>query len=282
MASRPVARARVRRRSPRRLRHPARRRGPARQRAGRATRRCRSSPRWRSSPSPASCWLRAAGGRRPRRDRASPAGIAASLGRRRDRRCRMALARDPCGRRRPPAERDLQEPPAAGGLPRRRRRDRGPVVPLRARSRRPGRPTGGPADGRLPPAPLRIGLRALGLIGWAWIVAQGIAGGVSNAEVTHAVPVGLRLGRRRDRLSAFVGPVWQFLDPFSTLYDIGAWILRRLASRLGHGRLPGTARAMAGGHRFPRASSGSSSSIAGAPVHAVRRSSSATPRSPSR
>ena len=29
-------------------------------------------------------------------------------------------------------------------------------------------------------------------------------------------------------LSVFVGPVWHFLDPFSTLHDIGAWVLRRL------------------------------------------------------
>ena len=82
------------------------------------------------------------------------------------------------------------------------------------------------SDGRLPPAPLRIALRAIGVIGWAWIVAQGIAGGVSNAEVTTLFLwvygwVGVAI------LSAFVGPVWQFLDPFSTLFDIGAWILRK-------------------------------------------------------
>jgi len=35
--------------------------------------------------------------------------------------------------------------------------------------------------GTLPPPAIRYGLRAIGLIGWAWIVAQGIAGGSSDA-----------------------------------------------------------------------------------------------------
>jgi hypothetical protein len=80
--------------------------------------------------------------------------------------------------------------------------------------------------GRLPPAPLRITLRAIGLIGWAWIIGQGIAGGSSNAEVTTLFLwvfgwVGVAL------LCALVGPVWHFIDPFSTLFDLGAWVVRR-------------------------------------------------------
>ena len=39
------------------------------------------------------------------------------------------------------------------------------------------------ADGRNLPAPLRIGLRTLGLVAWMWIVVQGIVGGESDAEV---------------------------------------------------------------------------------------------------
>jgi hypothetical protein len=79
----------------------------------------------------------------------------------------------------------------------------------------------------LPPAPIRYGLRALGLFGWAWIVAQGIVGGASAGEVTTLFLwvygwVGVAI------LSAFVGPVWHFLDPFSTLHDVGAGTLRRL------------------------------------------------------
>lgn len=83
------------------------------------------------------------------------------------------------------------------------------------------------APGRLPPAWLRILLRILGLVAWIWIVAQGIAGGTSAAEVASLflwvygwVAVAA--------ISALVGPIWHFLDPFSTLFDIGAWLIRRL------------------------------------------------------
>jgi hypothetical protein len=81
--------------------------------------------------------------------------------------------------------------------------------------------------GNLPPAWLRIGLRALGLIAWLWIVAQGVIGGSSDASVADLFLwvygwVGIAL------VSAFVGPVWHWLDPFSTIHDIGAAVLRRL------------------------------------------------------
>jgi hypothetical protein len=81
--------------------------------------------------------------------------------------------------------------------------------------------------GRMPPAALRIVLRALGLLAWLWIVAQGIAGGSSDAEVATLFIwvygwVGVAM------LSAFVGPVWHFLDPFSTLHDLGAAAVRLL------------------------------------------------------
>jgi hypothetical protein len=81
--------------------------------------------------------------------------------------------------------------------------------------------------GTLPPAPVRYGLRAIGLIGWMWIIAQGIAGGGSDAEVTTLFLwvygwVGVAM------LCALVGPVWHYLDPFSTLHDLGAFVVRRL------------------------------------------------------
>ena len=81
--------------------------------------------------------------------------------------------------------------------------------------------------GSLPPAWLRYGLRSIGLIGWLWIIAQGIAGGSSDADVTTLFLwvygwVGLAI------VCAIVGPAWQFLDPFSTLYDFGAWLLDRV------------------------------------------------------
>ena len=86
-------------------------------------------------------------------------------------------------------------------------------------------PVTGP--GRVPPRGLRLLLRAIGLIGWLWIVAQGIAGGNGAGDVTTLFLwvygwVGMAM------LSAFVGPVWHWLDPFATIHDIGAALLRRL------------------------------------------------------
>ncbi|MEO8208478.1 MAG: hypothetical protein ABI598_05540 [Chloroflexota bacterium] len=84
-------------------------------------------------------------------------------------------------------------------------------------------------DGRRATIPgfVRNFLRAIGLIGWAWIMVQAIAGGDSDAEVSRLFAwnygwVGVAL------ISALAFPVWTWLDPFSTLYDIGAWLLRRL------------------------------------------------------
>jgi hypothetical protein len=75
---------------------------------------------------------------------------------------------------------------------------------------------------------LTIGLRAIGLIAWLWIVAQTIIGGPDD-EADVAVLflwiygwVGLAF------LSAVVAPVWRWLDPFATLYDLGAAAARRL------------------------------------------------------
>jgi hypothetical protein len=86
------------------------------------------------------------------------------------------------------------------------------------------------AGGRVPPRWLRLLLRAIGLIGWIWVVAQGIVGGTSAGDVTTLFLwvygwVGLAM------LSAFVGPVWHWLDPFTTLHDLGAAVLRRLGVR---------------------------------------------------
>jgi hypothetical protein len=77
----------------------------------------------------------------------------------------------------------------------------------------------------LPPAPLRIGLRIIGLVGWIWIVAQGLVGGSSDADVGSLFVwvytwVGIAI------VSAFVLPIWHWLDPFSTLHDLGARALR--------------------------------------------------------
>jgi len=83
------------------------------------------------------------------------------------------------------------------------------------------------APGTMPPAWIRYPLRFLGLFGWAWIVAQGLAGGTSDGDVATLFLwvygwVGVAI------LCALVGPVWHFLDPFSTLHDLGASVLARL------------------------------------------------------
>ena len=83
------------------------------------------------------------------------------------------------------------------------------------------------APGTMPPAWIRYPLRFLGLFGWAWIVAQGLAGGTSDGDVATLFLwvygwVGVAI------LCALVGPVWHFLDPFSTLHDLGASGLARL------------------------------------------------------
>jgi hypothetical protein len=83
------------------------------------------------------------------------------------------------------------------------------------------------APAGLPPRAIRYGLHALGLVAWLWILAQGIAGGTSEADVASLfvwnwtwVVVAL--------ISALWFPIWHWLDPFSTLYDLGAGLLRRL------------------------------------------------------
>jgi hypothetical protein len=84
-----------------------------------------------------------------------------------------------------------------------------------------------PADAPrfLPPAPLRISLRTIGLVGWIWMVAQGIAGGSSDADVAFLwvyTWVGVAM------VSAFLFPIWHWLDPFSTIHDLGARALRAI------------------------------------------------------
>ncbi len=102
-------------------------------------------------------------------------------------------------------------------------------------------------DDRPPPAappgreltvwrPLRWTLRLLGLAAWFWVVAQALAGGSSDAAVGALLLwvfgwVGLAL------LSALLGPVWAWLDPFTTFYDLAAAVLRPTGLRL-PGRAP--------------------------------------------
>jgi len=75
------------------------------------------------------------------------------------------------------------------------------------------------------PALARRLVRAIGLAGWSWIMVQGLFGGESDAEVSRLFTwvygwVGVAL------ISALAFPIWTWLDPFATLHDIGARVLR--------------------------------------------------------
>jgi hypothetical protein len=85
-------------------------------------------------------------------------------------------------------------------------------------------------------SPVRWSLRLLGLGAWLWVVAQTVAGGTSDAEVGSLLLwvfgwVGLAL------VSALLGPAWAWLDPFTTLHDLLAALLRPTGMRL-PGRAP--------------------------------------------
>ncbi len=86
------------------------------------------------------------------------------------------------------------------------------------------------SDPRTVPMWLRRLLQAIGLIGWLWVAAQTLFGGFGDADVASLFLwvygwVGVAL------LSALVGPVWAWLDPFSTIHAL----LSAAASRLGLG-----------------------------------------------
>jgi hypothetical protein len=89
-----------------------------------------------------------------------------------------------------------------------------------------------PEPGPVRPVPrwVVLGLKAIGLVGWLWIVAQAIVGGTSSADVATLFLwvygwVGLAM------ISAFVGPAWSWIDPFTTLHDAGAAALRLVGIR---------------------------------------------------
>jgi hypothetical protein len=80
------------------------------------------------------------------------------------------------------------------------------------------------------PGWLRLALRAAGVLAVAWVVAQGIVGGNSEGDVTRLFLwtygwVGLAL------VSALVGPAWSWIDPFTTIHDVGAAALRLVGVR---------------------------------------------------
>lgn len=78
---------------------------------------------------------------------------------------------------------------------------------------------------------LAVGLRALGLIAWLWIMAQGIVGSTNSDSDVSSLFVWTYGWVVLPILCALIGPVWDLLDPFVTLHDLGASLLRRLGIR---------------------------------------------------
>lgn len=82
------------------------------------------------------------------------------------------------------------------------------------------------------PALVRSVLRAVGLVAWLWIAVQAIVGVIGESDASSLFGwiygwVGLAL------VSAFVGPAWRWIDPFSSLFDL----LAAAVSRLGVGAM---------------------------------------------
>jgi hypothetical protein len=94
---------------------------------------------------------------------------------------------------------------------------------------RPVAPAAEPARPRrtvVVPGWLRTLLRVVGLAAWILVVGQTVGGGSGAADPASLVLwvygwVGLAI------VSSLVGPAWRWLDPFATLYDLGAAIVRR-------------------------------------------------------
>jgi hypothetical protein len=79
---------------------------------------------------------------------------------------------------------------------------------------------------RVVPRWLRLALQAIGLVAWLWIVVQTIGGGAGDGDVASLFLwvygwVGLAL------VSALGGPLWSWVDPFSTIYGMLSWLAGR-------------------------------------------------------
>jgi hypothetical protein len=88
-------------------------------------------------------------------------------------------------------------------------------------------PPESPGATQLAPPALVMGVRVIGLLGWLWVAAKTVLGGSTGTDASAVVLwvygwVGLAM------VCALVGPVWAWLDPFASLFDLGAAAARRL------------------------------------------------------
>ncbi|HEY3524048.1 MAG TPA: hypothetical protein VGK63_10100, partial [Candidatus Limnocylindrales bacterium] len=95
---------------------------------------------------------------------------------------------------------------------------------------------GAPATDRgarsaLVPRWFRLLLRVVGLVGWLVIVLQVISGAPNGDADAASLFVWLFGWVAVALVSALVFPVWRWLDPFTTLFDLGSWSLRRVGLR---------------------------------------------------
>lgn len=78
---------------------------------------------------------------------------------------------------------------------------------------------------------LRGLLQALGVIGWAWVVLQGITGGFGDAADAPSLILWIYGWVGLSLVSAFIGPAWRWIDPFTTIFDALAAVGGRLGLR---------------------------------------------------
>lgn len=71
-------------------------------------------------------------------------------------------------------------------------------------------------------------LRALGVIGWVWVVLQGITGGSEDAADAPSLVLWIYGWVGLSLVSAFIGPAWRWIDPFTTIFDALAAVGGRL------------------------------------------------------
>ncbi len=113
---------------------------------------------------------------------------------------------------------------------------------------------------------IRWPLRALGLIAWMWIMAQAFFGGNDPAADVGQIFLWIYGWIGVALISALWGPIWAWLDPFSTMHMllVGAGRRLRLLSTPDAGRrrgrnrpaVPGAVGQVAGGCRLRHRRSG--------------------------